>query len=42
MAGGIGTVGAVLTGGVVTVGITALWWHLFPRIRKVDRLDQPL
>ena len=42
MAGGIGTVGAVLTGGIVTVGITALWWHLFPKIRKVDRLGQPL
>ncbi|MEX0694819.1 MAG: hypothetical protein WD075_10270 [Rhodospirillales bacterium] len=42
MAGGIGTVGAVLSGGIVTVGITALWWHLFPKIRMVDRLDQPL
>jgi MFS family permease len=42
MAGGIGTVGAVLVGGVATVGITALWWKLFPSIRRVDRLDQPL
>lgn len=42
MAGGIGTVGAVLVGGIATVGITALWWKLFPAIGKVDRLDQPL
>lgn len=42
MAGGIGTVGAVLVGGVATIGITALWWKLFPAIGKVDRLDQPL
>ncbi len=42
MAGGIGTVGAVLAGGIATIGITALWWKLFPTIRKVDRLDQPL
>ena len=40
MAGGIGSVGAVLVGGVVTVGIAALWYKLFPDIRKVDRLDQ--
>ncbi|MEQ8397011.1 MFS transporter [Thalassobaculum sp.] len=39
MAGGIGTVAAVLVGGVVTVGITALWWRLFPGIRRIDRLD---
>jgi MFS family permease len=42
MAGGIGTVGAVLFGGIATVGITVLWWKLFPAIAKVDRLDQPL
>ena len=42
MAGGIGTVGAVLFGGIATVGITVLWWNLFPAIAKVDRLDQPL
>ena len=39
MAGGVGTVAAVLVGGVVTVGITALWWRLFPGIRRIDRLD---
>ena len=39
MAGGIGTVPAVLLGGVVTVGVTVLWWRLFPGIRRIDRLD---
>ena len=42
MAGGIGTVGAVLVGGAATVGIAALWWKMFPTIRRVDRLDGPL
>lgn len=42
MAGGIGTVPAVLVGGIATVGVTLLWWHLFPTIRKVDRLDERL
>ncbi len=39
MAGGIGSVPSVLVGGVVTIAITALWWRLFPGIRRVDRLD---
>lgn len=39
MAGGIGTVPSVLVGGVLTIAITALWWRLFPTIRRVDRLD---
>jgi MFS family permease len=38
MAGGIGSVGAVLVGGITTVCVTALWWRLFPAIRKIDRL----
>ena len=42
MAGGIGSVGAVLVGGAATVGIAALWWKMFPTIRRVDRLDGPL
>ncbi len=42
IAGGIGTVRAVLFGGIATVGITVLWWKMFPAIGKVDRLDQPL
>ncbi len=39
MAGGIGTVPAVLVGGMATVGIGLLWWRLFPSIRKIDRLE---
>ena len=39
MAGGIGSVPSVLVGGVVTIAVTALWWRLFPGIRRVDRLD---
>lgn len=39
MAGGIGTVPSVLVGGLATIAITALWWRLFPSIRRVDRLD---
>lgn len=39
MAGGIGSVASVLVGGVVTIAVTALWWRLFPEIRRVDRLD---
>ncbi len=42
MAGGIGSVGAVLVGGAATVGIAALWWRMFPTIRRVDRLDGPM
>ncbi len=42
MADGIGSVPSVLVGGVVTIGITALWWRLFPGIRRVDRLDDLL
>ncbi|NQW00101.1 MAG: MFS transporter [Rhodospirillales bacterium] len=40
MAGGIGTVPAVLVGGVTTVAVTLLWIKLFPSIRRIDRLDQ--
>ena len=40
MAGGIGTVSAVLVGGITTVAATILWMKLFPSIRRIDRLDQ--
>lgn len=40
MAGGIGTVPAVLVGGITTVAATLLWVKLFPSIRQIDRLDQ--
>lgn len=38
MAAGIGTVPAVLAGGVATLAVTALWARLFPQMRRVDRL----
>jgi hypothetical protein len=40
MAGGIGTVPAVLVGGLTTVAVTVLWMKLFPSISRIDRLDQ--
>jgi predicted MFS family arabinose efflux permease len=39
MAGVVGTVPAVLVGGVATLAVTALWLRMFPAIRRVDRLD---
>lgn len=42
MAGGIGSVPAVLVGGAATMAIAALWCYMFPAIRKVDRLDGPI
>ena len=40
MAAGIGTVPAVLVGGIATLGVTLLWWRLFPSLRMVDRLEE--
>ncbi|MEK9752983.1 MAG: MFS transporter [Rhodospirillaceae bacterium] len=37
-AAAIGTVPAVVVGGVVTLAVTGLWVLLFPTIRRVDRL----
>lgn len=37
-AAAIGVVPAVLVGGIVTCGATALWAWRFPEIRKIDRL----
>jgi len=39
MAAALGVVPAVVLGGAVTLGITALWWRLFPGLSRVDRLD---
>jgi MFS family permease len=39
MAAGIGTVSAVVVGGAVTLAVTALWAHLFPAMRRIDRLQ---
>ena len=38
MAAAIGTVPAVFVGGIVTLAATALWWKMFPDLRKVDRI----
>jgi len=35
----LGTAGAVVGGGVATVGIAGLWWVLFPALRHVDRFS---
>jgi len=34
----MGTVPAVIAGGVGTILIVILWWYLFPKLRDVDRL----
>ena len=35
----LGTVPAVLIGGLVTLGVTALWMRLFPSIHRIDRFN---
>jgi MFS family permease len=40
MAAGIGTVPAVLVGGIVTLCVGAVWWRFFPDLGRVDRLDR--
>ncbi len=35
----LGTVRAVVLGGLGTLLVVALWMRLFPALRKVDRLD---
>lgn len=34
-----GTVSAVVLGGIGTLAIVGIWMHLFPALRRVDRLD---
>ena len=36
----IGTVPAVILGGIGTLVVTALWAWWFPALRKIDRLDE--
>ena len=33
----LGVAGAVVTGGLGTLAVVALWWRLFPELRSVDR-----
>jgi MFS family permease len=40
MGAAIGTIPAILIGGLVTLGVAAAWSRLFPELRRVDRLDQ--
>lgn len=40
LAGAIGTVPAVVVGGVGTILVTALWAHIFPELRRVERPDE--
>ena len=35
----LGTAGAVVGGGIATVGIAAAWWVLFPSLRHVDKFS---
>jgi len=35
----VGTAGAVVGGGIATVGVAGLWWVLFPALRRVDRFS---
>jgi len=40
MAAMVGTVPAVVVGGVATLAVTALWARLFPDMRRIDRVDE--
>lgn len=35
----IGATGAVVGGGIATVGVAGLWWVMFPALRNVDRFS---
>jgi hypothetical protein len=35
----LGAVPAVVVGGVATIAVAAVWWRLFPDLRRVDRLE---
>lgn len=36
----LGVAGAVIFGGVGTLAVVAVWWFVFPEIRKIDRFSQ--
>jgi hypothetical protein len=38
----LGTVRAVVLGGVGTLAVVGVWSALFPELRRVDNLDAPL
>ena len=35
----LGLVGAVVTGGIGTLVVVAVWWNLFPKLRDIDTFD---
>jgi MFS family permease len=35
----LGTRGGIVSGGVLTLGVVALWWVAFPALRKLDRFS---
>jgi MFS family permease len=35
-----GAVESVVIGGILSIGVTALWARLFPRLRRADRMDE--
>jgi MFS family permease len=39
MAAAFGAVASAAIGGIVVLGVTGLWWRLFPDLRRADRLD---
>lgn len=39
MAAAVGAVASAAIGGIAVLGVTALWWRLFPDLRRADRLD---
>ena len=36
----LGVAGAVITGGIGTIAVVALWWYLFPELRTIDRFAE--
>ena len=36
----LGTAGAVVLGGVATLGVVAVYWFRFPALRRVDRFSE--
>lgn len=37
---GIGVPATVISGGVLTIGVVAMWWKLFPGLRNIDRFSE--
>ena len=35
----LGLTAAIVTGGIGTIAVVAIWWKLFPALRDVDRFD---